>query len=68
MNYRQDKKFQDFIEYNDIGLPLAFLVSEELVKPAPLAKTMVEETFDLLLASLEVPDSGFESLDDIFVG
>jgi hypothetical protein len=68
MSYRFDKKFSDFVEYNDIGLPLAFLVAEDLVKPAALAKSMLEETFDLLLASLNVEDSGFESLDDVFVG
>jgi hypothetical protein len=68
MNYRFDKKFEDFVDYNDIGLPLAFLVSEDLVKPSALAKSMLEETFSLLVASLEVEDTGFDSLDDMFVG
>lgn len=68
MSYRFDKQFEDFIQYNDIGLPLAFLISEELVKPTPSAKTMVEESFELLLASLQLEDSGFDSLDDLLVG
>ena len=69
MTYRYDSKFKDFIEYNDIGLPLAFLVSEELVQPAPLAKSMIEESFELLLAALELEeDTGFDSLEDLLIG
>lgn len=68
LGYRDDKGFEDFVAYNDIGLPLAFLVSEDLVKPAPLAKQMLEETFSLLLAANEREDTGFESLDDLMLG
>ena len=68
MNYRFDKKFEDFVDYNDIGLPLAFMVSEDLVKPGAMAKSMLEESFDVLLAAMKVEDTGFESLDDLFVG
>jgi len=69
MTYRHDSKFKDFIEYNDIGLPLGFLVSEDLVQPHGLANNMIEETFNLLLAALEIEDdTGFDSLDDLLVG
>lgn len=68
MDYRTDEQFKDFLEYNDIGLPLAFLIAEGLVQPLDLAKSMIHESFDLLLAALEREDSGFESLDDVFVG
>jgi hypothetical protein len=68
MSYRADPEFQDFISYNDLGLPLGFLLGEKLVTATELAKSMVNETFDLLLAALEREDEGFESLDDVFVG
>lgn len=68
MSYRADPEFQDFISYNDLGLPLGFLVSENLVRPNDLAKNMVDETFDLLLAAMSIEDEGFESLEDVFVG
>lgn len=68
MDYRTDDQFKDFLEYNDIGLPLAFLIAENLVSPHELAKSMINETFDLLLAALDREDGGFESLDDVFVG
>lgn len=65
MDYRQQEDFKDFIQYNDLGLPLGFLVSEGLVAANDRAITMINETFDLLLATLEIEDQGFESLDEM---
>ena len=65
MQYRFEKQFEDFVLYNDLGLPLAFMASEDLVKPGTLAKDMINETFDLLLASLKIIDDGYESLDEV---
>ena len=68
MGYRFEPEFSDFVDYNDLGLPLSFLVSEQLVKPTERAKAMVEESYSLLLAALEKPDGDYESLDDLLVG
>jgi hypothetical protein len=68
MDHRNEKAFEDFVQYNDIGLPLAFMIAEDLVTPSERARAMVEETFTILLATLEVEDTGFESLDDLLVG
>ena len=66
MDYRGDTDFQDFIEYNDLGLPLAYGIANGIVDSSPLSKSYIEETFDLLLASLEIEeDTGFDSLDDL---
>lgn len=65
MNYRDDVEFIDFIEYNDLGLPLAYLVDSGIVELTPKAQAFLEETFDLLLASLGVEDTGFQTLDDV---
>jgi hypothetical protein len=65
LNYRYDEQFLDFIEYNDMGLPLAYAISEGIVKSTDLAETFVNEAFDLLLAGIEIEDTGFESLDDL---
>ena len=67
MNYRDDENFDDFISYNDLGLPLAYILSANIVKSTEMADKFVNETFDLLLASLEVEDTGFDNLDDIFI-
>lgn len=65
-NYRDDEELSDFIEFNDLGLPLAFLASEGLCQITDEGKRYILETWDLFLASLEVEDTGFESLEELF--
>lgn len=65
INYRDDQDFIDFQEYNDLGLPLAYAIDNDIISSTPLAQNLIEETFDLLLAGLEIEDTGFESLDDL---
>jgi len=65
LNYRSDESFQDFIEYNDLGLPLAYAIDNDIVKSTEMAQRFVEETFDLFVASLEVEDTGFDNLDEL---
>jgi hypothetical protein len=66
LNYRDDENFKDFIEYNDIGLPLSYCLANKIVESNPIADKFIEETFDLLLSGLGVDDTGFELLDDLF--
>jgi len=66
INYRDDEEFNDFIEYNDLGLPLSYAYSSKMIELNAYAETIINETFDLLLAGLGVEDTGFESLDDLF--
>jgi len=66
LNYRQDVEFADFIEYNDIGLPLAYAIANDIVKTTDIATRFIEETFDLLLVGLGIEnDTGFEVLEDL---
>lgn len=65
MGYRNDVEFQDFIEYNDLGLPLAYAINEGIVSSSDLASKFIDETFELFLAGLDTSDTGFESLDDV---
>jgi hypothetical protein len=66
LNYRQDEQFQDFIEYNDLGLPIAYAIANDIVKSTEMAERFVEETFDLLIAAVElVDDVGWDNLDDM---
>ena len=67
MDYKSDKYFKDFIEYNDIGLPIAFLIDNELVEPSKLAIQYVYETWDIFLSALEIKeDIGWQSLEEVF--
>jgi hypothetical protein len=65
MNYRDDDELEDYIEYNDLGLPLAYLLMNEIVLPTEESDVYINETFELLLAALMVDDKGFESLDEL---
>ena len=67
LNYRSDEQLTDFVDYNDLGLPIAYAIDNDIVKSTEMAQRFVEETFDLLLASLKIEDTGFENLDDMFL-
>lgn len=67
LDYRGEEDFQDFVEYNDLGLPLAFAISQDIIKTSPRAEGYINEAFDLLLASLEVEDEEFDTLDDVLM-
>lgn len=67
INYKSDEEFEDFIEYNDIGLPLAYFIQTELVKPTDTCNMYIEETFVLLCAALELnPEGEYETLNEMF--
>ena len=66
MNYRDSEGLQDFVEYNDLGLPLAYAIATEIVEVSPRAAVYIEETFSLLLESLEIEDTGFATLNEMF--
>lgn len=65
LNYRQQDLFEDFIEYNDMGLPLAYMISESIAEPTELGSKYVEETWDLFMAAMEIEDTGFDTLDQV---
>lgn len=65
LNYRDEPEFEDFISYNDLGLPLAYAINAGMVTGGDMSNKFIEETFALLLAGLEIEDQGFESLDEI---
>jgi hypothetical protein len=65
LSYRNDEQFEDFLEYNDLGLPIAYALANSIVKSTDMAERFVEETFDLLLAALGLEDEGWDSLDQM---
>jgi hypothetical protein len=65
VNYKNDANFRDFIEYNDLGLPLAFLAGEGLAEITNTGIDYIEETWLLFLSALEIEDTGFEDLNEI---
>jgi hypothetical protein len=68
IEYRSDEEFEDFIDYNDIALPLAYAIQYDIVTITPKAQMFIEETWELLLGALDIgEDTGFDSLEDMFM-
>lgn len=64
-NYKDSEAMEDFMEFNDLGLPLAYMVSEDLAKATEGGMRFIDETFDMLLESVDIEDEGFLTLDEI---
>jgi hypothetical protein len=67
VEHRDDEDFEDFVEYNDLGLPLGYFIAEGVVVSTQLAETYIGETFELLISALDIEDTGFENLDEVFL-
>lgn len=65
MDYRDNEDFSDFIEYNDVGLPLAYALDNDLITLNDSGIGFINEAFDLLLGALEIEDTGFTNLDEV---
>jgi len=64
-NYRDDDNFKDFIEFNDLGLPLAYLSREGLCEVSDDGQRYILETWELFIKSLGLNDIGFNDLDEV---
>lgn len=65
MNYRDDEGFQDFVQYNDLGLPLAYILLNEIAAPTQASEIYINETYDLFLGALGLPDEEYVALDQM---
>jgi len=65
INHSENEWLEDFIEINDLGLPMAYFISNGIVEATPLAVEIIDATFADLLELLDVEDVGFTSLSDI---
>jgi hypothetical protein len=65
INHSNNEWLEDFIEINDLGLPLAYFICNGIVEATPLAIEIIDVTFADLLELLDVEDIGFTSLSDI---
>ena len=66
LNYKDNEELQDFVEYNDLGLPLAYLIHTDLVSVNESGISYVDETFNLLCTGLGVDlDAEYESLNEL---
>jgi hypothetical protein len=66
LEHRDEEEFEDLFAYNDLGLPLAYAISEGVVLSTKAAKTLIDETWELFLGHLGIEeDAGFYNLDEV---
>ena len=63
--FRDDEELSSFIDYNDVGLPLAWFIATGVVEPRETAEDFVNETFNLFLAALEVTEEEIGEIDNL---
>lgn len=67
MIVRKQEAWQQLMEYGDLGFPLAYAYVNKAVSLEDTGVTFVEEVYDVMLASLGIPDEeyvDFEALLD----
>lgn len=66
IQYRTQEGLKDFFEYNDMGLPLAYAINNEIVGNTAKSQGVIEETWELFLAALNLQDIGFNDVAQMF--
>jgi hypothetical protein len=69
--YREDirgnEAWEDFFGYNDIALPLAYLIASDIALPGEDAEQYINETWDMFCDYIGIdPDGKYSSIADAF--
>jgi hypothetical protein len=63
IEFRGDEDFEVFMDYNDLGCPMAYMVAEGLIKDlTPVGEEMIEETFKMFLELINVTEEEIDSV------
>lgn len=66
IDFREDEDFSAFMDYNDIGVPMAYYVAEGLVNGlTALGEQYVEESIDMMFKLLDITEAEVDELDEI---
>ena len=65
--YRDEESFQDFFNYNDLGVPMAVMIVNDLVILNESGVNVLNETWENLCENLNDadPDYDYASLDEL---
>ena len=62
IEFRNDEDFEVFMDYNDLGCPMAYMVAEGLIKDlTPVGEEMIEETFKMFLNLINVTEEEIDT-------
>jgi hypothetical protein len=66
-DYRNDEDLKDFMNHNDLGLPIAYAIHGGIVLPTESAEQYVNETFEMFAESLGLdPQDEWYHLEEMF--
>lgn len=66
IDFREDDNFKAFMEYNDIGVPMAYYVAEGLVNGlTDLGEQYIEESIEMMFKLLDITEEEVEGLHEI---
>jgi hypothetical protein len=69
IDFREDENFSAFMDYNDIGVPMAYYVAEGLVKDlTPLGEQYIEESISMMFDLLEITEAEVDELENQSLG
>ena len=63
--FRDDQTVKPFMEYNDVGMPLAWFIATGVVTPLPMAEEYINETFAMFLQAMEVEEADVVDVDNL---
>jgi hypothetical protein len=59
-------EYDEFFDYNDLGIPMAIAVTQDMVILTDAGEQLLEETWKELCLLFEAnPDDEYESIDDL---
>ena len=63
IEFRNDEEFSAFMEYNDLGCPMAYMVSKDLIKElTPIGEELIEQTFKMFLDLINVTEEEIDAV------
>ena len=64
-DFRDDPTVKPFMEYNDVGMPLAWFIATGVVTPLPMAEEYINETFAMFLDAMEITEDDVVDVDNL---
>ena len=68
IQYQDVEEFAEFVQYNDLGLPIAYAVSNGIIEASERATLFIEETFATLMWALSGQTDMDSEYDEIVKG
>ena len=62
IEFRNDEDFSAFMDYNDLGCPMAYMMAEGLIKElTPIGEEMITETFKMFLDLINLTEQEIDT-------